>query len=67
MDNEILPARVWPATILLWLPWLLVPFFTRREYRAGWLWTIAIGLAVLSPTYSTLYSFAVWTIGEFAP
>jgi len=67
MDNEVLPARAWTVTILLWLPWLVVPLLVRKERRAGWLWTIVISLAVLSPTYSTLYSFAIWSIGGFAP
>lgn len=67
MDSDVLPARVWTVVTLLWLLWLFAIALARKENRVRWLWTIIIALAILSPTYSTLYSFAVWSIGGFAP
>lgn len=67
LDNDVLPARVWTAVTLLSLPWLLAPALARSGTRLNWLWTIIAGLVILSPTYSTLYSFLAWTIEGFAP
>jgi hypothetical protein len=66
-DRNIVSARVWTGLAVIWLIWMAAPFLSGKEGRRGWTITVALGLGILIPTYSTLYSFAVWSIEGFAP
>ena len=67
LDKDIVNVRIWTALAVLWPIWIFAIAFPGKAWRLRWLATLALGLIILSPTFSTLYSFAVWTIGGFAP
>ena len=67
LDKDLMPVRVWTAMTVLWALWIGAPVLAKRDERGAWIWTVVLGLAVLSPVFSTLYAFAVWTFGGFAP
>jgi len=67
LDQNVIPIRAWVALTLLWLFWFYAIARGARVDRRRWLWTLILGLAILSPTISTLYAIGLWTFGGFAP
>jgi hypothetical protein len=67
LDSHIVSVRVWTAITLLWLLWLGPAMRAGKGRRGPWVWTLTLGIVILAPTFSTLYSFTVWMIGGFAP
>jgi len=64
---DVMPGKVWMGLALVWFVWLVVAVMSKRENRMRWVFVIAIGVLLLSPTISTLYTFTVWSIEGFAP
>jgi hypothetical protein len=62
----VVSARTWVTLCWLWLIWpmllMLLPGRTARRVFVP----LLIGIALLAPCLSTLWSFAVWTLGGFA-
>ena len=65
-DNYVITVRMWAMLCVIWLAWIAVPIFQSSQ-RRKWLVAIGLGLVALLPTFGTLYSFAAWSIGGFAP
>jgi len=66
-DKDIVSVRTWTLLAAIWPLWILALVFPDRVQRLRWLAVLIVGLIILTPTYSTLYSFLVWRIGGFAP
>jgi hypothetical protein len=66
-DRDVISGRPWMVLALAWFPWLTVFGLAQRVDRIQWIIVIAIGLALLTPTMPTLYTFVVWSIDGFAP
>lgn len=64
---DVLPGKVWMGLAFAWPAWLVAAAMSKRENRMRWVFVIAIGVLLLSPTISTLYTFTVWSIEGFAP
>ena len=67
LDRDVVTTRVWVALACTWPLWTVAFALPGRSRRIGWALTLAVGLVILFPTFSTLYSFAVWQIEGFAP
>ena len=67
LDLEIVKVGTWIGLAWLWPIWIVSVAFPDRAQRLRWLATLVAGLLILSPTFSTLYSFAVWGRRGFAP
>jgi hypothetical protein len=67
LDKDMLKARTWVTLAALWPIWVIAVAFPGKARRLRWLATLTLGLIILSPTFSTLYSFAIWSAGGFAP
>jgi hypothetical protein len=67
LDRDIVKVRTWVALAILWLVWIFSVAFPGRTRRLRWVAVLSLGTIILSPTFSTLYTFAVWSIGGFAP
>ena len=66
-DQSVVPTRVWLALVYAWLPWVIFILLPGRRDRLWWGGTLVLALAILSPTFSTLYAWAVWSVAGFAP
>ena len=67
LDKNIAKAGTWTTLAVLWSLWIFSVAFPGRTRRLRWVAILAICAFILSPTFSTLYSFAVWSVGGFAP
>jgi hypothetical protein len=67
LDKDVIATRVWIGMAAGWLLWFIAIGFSGRSRRLAWCVTLVVGLVVLAPTFSTLYSFAVWQLKGFAP
>ena len=66
-DLDVTPGKLWMALALAWIVWLGAALASRPENRARRLVAIGIGVILLAPTVPTLCTYAVWSIGGFAP
>jgi len=57
----------WLFLAVSWPLWALLLLPPGKQQRLQWLAVLVISLVVLSPTFSTLYTFAIWSIEGFAP
>ena len=67
LDKDVVTVRLWIVMVIVWPLWIVSIIFPGKSRRLHWLVTLGLGLIILSPTFSTLYSFAAWRIGGFAP
>lgn len=67
MDKDILKIRTWVVIAALWPVWAFAIALPGNPWRLRWLGTLLFGFIILSPTYSTLYTFAIWSASGFAP
>jgi hypothetical protein len=66
-DQDLVPVRVWVLLALSWLAWPLAVAVRRSRLSKLVVGATIAGTAVYAPVASTLYSFAAWSIGGFAP
>ena len=66
-DLYVIPARWWLGLAWLWIVWpvLLVLHPARTTKRV--LVPLAIGVVLLLPCASTIFTFTVWAVEGFAP
>ena len=67
LDKDVVAPSAWVALAATWPLWSIATWFAGRSRRLGWCVVLVVGLIILSPTLSTLYSFVVWHMGGFAP
>jgi hypothetical protein len=63
----VVSARVWLVFSWLWLIWPLVLLAHPSRSASRVLMPSFIGLGLLAPCLSTIWSFTVWAIAGFAP
>lgn len=66
-DIDLIPAKVWTVLGLAWPLWVIAVFFSPRPTVRNWVIALVAGIVILVPSIPTLYTFAAWTIGGFAP
>jgi hypothetical protein len=66
-DKDVVTVGVWVALAAAWPAWIVALALPGEGRAWHWFTAIALGLAILSPTFHTLYSFASWSIWGFAP
>jgi hypothetical protein len=64
---EMISGKLWAGMTTVWLLWLLFIAFSPRKHLKMWILAVVASSLILAPTYSTLYTFLVWTIEGFAP
>ena len=67
LDKDIVKVKTWTSLACLWPIWIVSIAFPDKAQRLRWFATLVAGLLLLSPTFSTLYSFVVWSSRGFAP
>lgn len=67
LDSDVVSVTSWLDLTVAWVVWIPILAIASKPRRRWSLAALALGLAVLSPTFSTLYAFAMWSIGGFAP
>jgi hypothetical protein len=67
LDEDVVTVRTWIVLAVLWPFWIISIAFPGKVRRLQWLATLVACAIVLSPTFSTFYSFVVWKAGGFAP
>jgi hypothetical protein len=60
-------GRSWMLLAFSWLAWWVVIASSRSEVRRNRAIAGLIGILILAPTISTVYSFLVWAVAGFAP
>ena len=66
-DIPIVPARAWLGLAWGWLIWPVVLLLHRDRSPFRVLVPSLIGVALLGPCLSTVWSFTTWALGGFAP
>jgi hypothetical protein len=66
-DHDVVPVRVWVVLALSWFAWPVTVVTRWSRFSKMVVGATIAGAAVVSPVISTLYSFAAWSIGGFAP
>ena len=67
LDKDIVKVSTWIAVAVLWLGWIFSIALPGKTRRLRWFAVLSVCAVILSPTFSTLYSFVVWSVGGFAP
>jgi hypothetical protein len=62
-----MPGRVWLLLSWLWLAWPILLLLHPGRSPIRVLLPTFVGLALLAPCLTTIWSFTVWSIGGFAP
>jgi hypothetical protein len=66
-DLHVISARWWLALAWLWLIWpVVLAFHPARTWKSVAI-ALGVGIALLLPCVSTIYTFTVWAIEGFAP
>ena len=65
-DLAVVSSRAWMVFSWLWLIWPLVLLLHPDRSPLRILVPCLIGIAMLAPCLSTLWSFTIWAIGGFA-
>lgn len=66
-DVTVLPARVWLVLAWSWLIWPVALLLHPDRSPLRVFVPCLIGIALLAPCLSTVWTFTVWAIGGFAP
>ena len=66
-DVSILPGRVWLVLAWSWLIWPVVLLLHPDRSPMRVFMPCLVGLALLAPCLSTVWSFTAWAFGGFAP
>jgi len=66
-DISILPGRFWLVLAWLWLIWPVVLLLHPDRSPKRVFVPCLVGLALLAPCLSTVWSFTAWAFGGFAP
>ncbi len=64
---HILSSKFWLGIALMWMLWVPVAALVRPRNLKNWLITGIAGILILTPTFSTIYTFTVWAVEGFAP
>jgi hypothetical protein len=66
-DKDLVKVGVWVALAAVWPVWIVALALPGKDRARVWFAAMALGLAILFPTFDTLYSFGSWSIWGFAP
>jgi hypothetical protein len=65
-DVDVIPGKVWVVLAWAWLVWPVVVVVWRQASRLT-VAALGLGILIMVPCASTIYTFTAWSIGGFAP
>ena len=66
-DRDLVSVRLWTLLAVAWFAWPVTVIVRWSRFSKLVVGATVAGIAVISPVISTLYTFAAWAIGGFAP